>query len=277
MLLRIQQAPGTADGGASQNVIDTIIASRFACREFSDRPVSRRTIEEILGIARFAPSGGNIQPWRVYVLAGRARERVSVALLKAHRELRNEHVSEYKYYGAQLPAPYLSRREEWGRIYYASLAAERPASFRRCEGTPPAGLRPVYRGVRNGGSARRQSPSRRASRSSRHSRLDLLFSGDQKVRYQRLPPGLRAAWQRQDEADEAAQRADRHWDDKTEVPVDREDRDHRRDKPAKDSPLVLAEPARRCAHFGRKPLREIARALGKDAAIGRQHLRPDIG
>jgi nitroreductase len=98
--------PGTADNGVSQNVIDTIIAGRFACREFSDRPVSRRMIEEILAIARFAPSGGNIQPWRVYVLAGRAKDRVSAALLKAHRESRNEHLSEYKYYTAQLPAAY---------------------------------------------------------------------------------------------------------------------------------------------------------------------------
>jgi nitroreductase len=91
------------------NGIDTIIARRFACREFSDRPVSRRMIEEILGIARFAPSGGNIQPWRVYVLAGRAKDRVSAALLTAHRESRNEHFSEYTYYTAQLPAPYLSK------------------------------------------------------------------------------------------------------------------------------------------------------------------------
>ena len=44
------------------NRIDEIIAGRFACRKFSDAPVPRRTIEQILGVARFAPSGAHNQP-----------------------------------------------------------------------------------------------------------------------------------------------------------------------------------------------------------------------
>jgi len=115
---------GAADG-ASKNLIDTTIANRFACREFSDRPISRGTIEEILRIARFAPSGANIQPWRVYVLAGTSKEKVSTALLKAHREARNEHVSEYKYYSAELPMPYACRRREFGSLFYGSLGIAR--------------------------------------------------------------------------------------------------------------------------------------------------------
>lgn len=93
----------------ARNRIDEIIAGRFACREFSDTPVPRRTIEQILGVARFAPSGANIQPWHVYVLAGAARERVSAALLQAHERCRDEHVSEYKYYASDLPEPYLKK------------------------------------------------------------------------------------------------------------------------------------------------------------------------
>jgi nitroreductase len=111
--------------GAYNNVIDTVIASRFACREFSDRSVSRRTIEEILRVARFAPSGANIQPWRVYALAGTSKDKVSAALLKAHREARNEHVSEYKYYAAELPMPYSYHREQFGNLFYGSLGIAR--------------------------------------------------------------------------------------------------------------------------------------------------------
>ncbi|MBB4377280.1 nitroreductase family protein [Bradyrhizobium sp. SBR1B] len=81
----------------------------------------RRTIEQILRIARFAPSGANIQPWHVYVLAGAAKDRVSTALLDAHENSRDEHVSEYKYYGSDLPDPYLKRRQEFGRLFYESL------------------------------------------------------------------------------------------------------------------------------------------------------------
>jgi nitroreductase len=107
--------------GVARNRIDEIIAGRFACRAFSDAPVPRRTIEQILCVARFAPSGANIQPWHVYVLAGAARDRVSAALLEAHETCRDEHVSEYKYYATDLPEPYLNRRQEFGRLFYGSL------------------------------------------------------------------------------------------------------------------------------------------------------------
>jgi nitroreductase len=101
--------------------IDEIIAGRFACREFSDTLVPRRTIEQILGVARFAPSGANIQPWHVYVLTSAAKDRVSAALLEAHETSRDGHVSEYRYYASDLPEPYLNRRQEFGRLFYGSL------------------------------------------------------------------------------------------------------------------------------------------------------------
>ncbi|MCP3383168.1 MULTISPECIES: nitroreductase [unclassified Bradyrhizobium] len=108
-------------GLAAQSRIDEIIASRFACRDFSGAPVGRGIIEEILRVARFAPSGANIQPWRVYVLAGDAKERVSAALHEAHETARDAHVSEYRYYASDLPEPYLQRRQEFGRLFYGSL------------------------------------------------------------------------------------------------------------------------------------------------------------
>jgi nitroreductase len=110
-----------AAGGVARNRIDEIIAGRFACREFSDAAIPRRTVEQILRVARFAPSGANIQPWYVYVLAGAAKDAVSAALLEAHETARDEHISEYKYYASNLPEPYLKRRQEFGRLFYGSL------------------------------------------------------------------------------------------------------------------------------------------------------------
>jgi Nitroreductase family len=90
-------AIGTGDGDVvAQSPIDQILAGRFACREFCNAPVPRRTIEQILRVARFAPSGANIRPWHVYVLAGAAKDRVSTALLDAHQNSRDGHTSEYK-------------------------------------------------------------------------------------------------------------------------------------------------------------------------------------
>lgn len=111
-----RETPATA-----QNPIEDIISHRFACRAFSDAPVSRRTNKEILSVARFAPSGANIQPSQVYVLAGAAKERVPAALLEALEKSRDQHLSEYKYYASELPETYLSRRQEFGRLFYGSL------------------------------------------------------------------------------------------------------------------------------------------------------------
>ncbi|UWU94165.1 nitroreductase [Bradyrhizobium sp. CB1015] len=105
----------------ARNPIDEVMASRLSCREFSGTLVSRATVEQILRVARFAPSGANIQPWHVYVLAGAARTEVSAAILRAYESEPNEHVSEYQYYASEFPEPYLGRRQEFGRLYYSSL------------------------------------------------------------------------------------------------------------------------------------------------------------
>ncbi|NUS20949.1 MAG: nitroreductase [Mesorhizobium sp.] len=111
----------TGAGAAARSPIDGIIAGRFACRDFSSAPVERATIEQILRVARFAPSGANIQPWHVYVLAGAIKDKVSAALREAHETARDAHVSEYSYYASDLPELYLRRRQEFGRLFYGSL------------------------------------------------------------------------------------------------------------------------------------------------------------
>ena len=40
---------------------------RRTCRAFERRPVSQETVEELLWRASRAPSGGNTQPWHIYV------------------------------------------------------------------------------------------------------------------------------------------------------------------------------------------------------------------
>src|SRR5260221_76838 len=49
----------------------------FACREFMDEPMPNAALYRILDAARFAPSGGNRQGWRVLVVRdGKVRERM---------------------------------------------------------------------------------------------------------------------------------------------------------------------------------------------------------
>jgi len=42
-----------------------VMRTTAACREFTPEPVDDETVRRILDVARFAPSGGNRQPWRI--------------------------------------------------------------------------------------------------------------------------------------------------------------------------------------------------------------------
>ena len=50
----------------------TTLRTTGTARAFTDEPVSDATVHEILDDARFAPSGGNRQPWRVAVVEDQA-------------------------------------------------------------------------------------------------------------------------------------------------------------------------------------------------------------
>jgi nitroreductase len=47
----------------------------FSCREFTDEPVTDADITALVELARFAPSGGNRQPWRVVAVRDAATKR----------------------------------------------------------------------------------------------------------------------------------------------------------------------------------------------------------
>jgi nitroreductase len=53
----------------------TLFRSRRSCRDFTDDPVPRELLVELLEAARWAPSGGNLQPLRLVVVQDRDRRR----------------------------------------------------------------------------------------------------------------------------------------------------------------------------------------------------------
>mmetsp|Transcript_54194 Transcript_54194/g.137430 ORF Transcript_54194/g.137430 Transcript_54194/m.137430 type:complete len:233 (-) Transcript_54194:223-921(-) len=63
--------------------VTAAVCGRVSTRAFlQDKPVPLELIKDILEVASRAPSGGNTQPWHLYVLAGEARE----ALVHAIRQ-----------------------------------------------------------------------------------------------------------------------------------------------------------------------------------------------
>jgi nitroreductase len=103
--------------------VDEAITSRRSIRAFLPTPVPRETIEQILQVAARAPSGTNTQPWKVTVLTGEAKQRLSRVIREAFDDpvAREQHSQEYAYYPNQWVSPYIDRRRKVGWDLYALL------------------------------------------------------------------------------------------------------------------------------------------------------------
>jgi nitroreductase len=108
-------------------IVDEAITSRMATRAFTQQPVSREVITELLRVASRAPSGTNTQPWKVYVLQGASRDALCNKVCAAHDALRAnpalaaEYREEYDYYPEKWVSPYIDRRRENGWSLYGLL------------------------------------------------------------------------------------------------------------------------------------------------------------
>ena len=111
----------------SQEAVDAAITSRRSIRAFLDKPVERDEIARILDVAARAPSGTNTQPWKVYVLTGAARARLSNAILavNADPDQARGHTEEYAYYPREWTSPYIDRRRKVGWDLYSLLGLGR--------------------------------------------------------------------------------------------------------------------------------------------------------
>jgi nitroreductase len=113
--------PPAAITPESTAAVDAAIMSRRAVRAFLPTRVERATVEAILAVASRAPSGSNMQPWKVYVLMGEARAGLTRKILAAFDDdaERARHGEEYDYYPTEWFSPYLERRRKLGWDLYA--------------------------------------------------------------------------------------------------------------------------------------------------------------
>jgi nitroreductase len=108
-----------------QAAVDAVMAGRHSVRAYLPREVPRRLIAEVLAIAARAPSGTNLQPWRVHVLAGESLSRLVVAACAAFDTADGSHQAEYQYYPVEFFEPYLGRRRKVGWDLYSLLGIGR--------------------------------------------------------------------------------------------------------------------------------------------------------
>ncbi|MFT7772347.1 nitroreductase [Roseateles sp.] len=103
--------------------VDAAIKTRHSLRAFLPTPVPRQTVEDILEVASWAPSGTNTQPWQVHVLTGAALQRVAGRIQAAYLDPAQnaEHREEYAYYPNEWRSPYIDRRRKVGWDLYGLL------------------------------------------------------------------------------------------------------------------------------------------------------------
>ncbi len=101
---------------------DEAIRTRRAIRGFLPDPVSLDAVKELLALASRAPSGSNIQPWKVRVVAGEARRQLTTAILGSlDVPGADRPKADWDYYPVRWREPYISRRRKIGWGLYGLL------------------------------------------------------------------------------------------------------------------------------------------------------------
>ncbi len=112
--------------GRPATSLEEALLSRRSVRAFKTDPLPRALVEEVLALASRAPSGTNVQPWKVRVLAGEVRDRLSLKMVEAYANKGEGGFDPpYNYYPVKWREPYLARRRKVGWDLYGILGLGR--------------------------------------------------------------------------------------------------------------------------------------------------------
>lgn len=100
------------------------VAARRSVRGFLDRPVAMETLRSLVIKAARAPSGGNLQPWHVDLVAGESLAALR-AMMRATLVAGDVEPPAYAIYPQPLTAPYRDRRFAIGEAMYAHIGIPR--------------------------------------------------------------------------------------------------------------------------------------------------------
>lgn len=105
------------------------VAARRSVRGFLDTPVDLDLVERLVIQASRAPSGGNLQPWHVDIVAGDAMNRLKQTMMVKLASGQEE--PEYDIYPKELVAPYRDRRFAVGEAMYEHIGIPREDKLAR--------------------------------------------------------------------------------------------------------------------------------------------------
>ncbi|MBO6678656.1 nitroreductase [Parvibaculum sp.] len=106
--------------------VSEALKTRITCRAFLDKQVPEATVRQILEEAKYAPSGGNLQPWHAYAITGdRLKEFLAIIAEKQKANPFGDGDTEYDIYPKGLTDPYKARRFKCGEDMYATIGVPR--------------------------------------------------------------------------------------------------------------------------------------------------------
>jgi len=106
--------------------VSAAVTSRISVRQFTAQSVPLDTVREILELASRAPSGGNTQPWHVYVLIGEKKVELTKAVLeKFDNGVLGEEAGFQMYPSPKASSEYMDRRKKLGFAMYELMGIKR--------------------------------------------------------------------------------------------------------------------------------------------------------
>ena len=115
--------------------VSQALESRMSVRAFTDQPVSTATVKRVLQKAARAPSGSNLQPWRMVILSPQKLTALNALMEKRLNGEANPNgdAMEYNIHPDNLKEPYRTSRYEVGEDMYALLGISRDEKPKRRE------------------------------------------------------------------------------------------------------------------------------------------------
>jgi nitroreductase len=101
------------------------VRTRQSVRSFTDRTVAPEVLRRVLTAAANAPSGSNLQPWHVYVVAGDRLTELKERVAKRVAGGDSGDDREFAIYPPEMRSPYLERLAALGDGRYGSLGIAR--------------------------------------------------------------------------------------------------------------------------------------------------------
>lgn len=105
--------------------VTTALKTRISTRAFKPNPLPESLVREILDVARWSPSGGNVQPWKVIAVAGAERQAVIDKAMPALMANPRGEVGDRFIYPENLWEPHKSWRFAVGEQMYALVGIPR--------------------------------------------------------------------------------------------------------------------------------------------------------